>query len=110
MKVGERYATVVLSAASAQKQQDHARDICASLDRVRESVQKIVETYARTFRVNFSLAPASGSSEASTASSTKESIAVYETLLLRFCALHRLQVLYLAFKTFKKLFFLLPPS
>ncbi len=68
--------------------------ISTALDKVREYVQKSVEIYAGTFRVNFSLTSTSAAA-GGTAATAKESIAVYETLLIRFCALHRLQVIFL---------------
>ena len=81
---GERYATVVLT---NKQEESSCRQISSALERVRETVQKSVETYASTFRVNFSL-----TSTISASTTRKESIEVYETLLIRFCALHRLQV------------------
>lgn len=55
-EVGERYATIILTAVG-QVQKEHAANIRAATEQLREIVQKMVEVYAKTFRVNFSFAP-----------------------------------------------------
>ena len=65
---------------------DHADSILATLDKVKNVVQRLIEIYAKTFRVNFSISTSSRNP-----TSPKESMEVYETLLLRVCALHRLK-------------------
>ena len=54
-QVGERYATVTLTAASSRLQKDHCDQIKTCLDRLKEVVRSTVQIYAKTFRVNFSL-------------------------------------------------------
>ena len=100
--MGLRNATTALSALSSRKQKDYAEQIRLTLGRIREVVVALVEVYAKTFRVNFSLAANSGPTpsllhfgsdldgSAPARHTVKESINVYETLLVRVCALHRL--------------------
>ena len=102
LQVGLRNATTALSALSSRKQKDYAEQIRLTLGRIREVVVALVEVYAKTFRVNFSLAANSGPTpsllhfgsdldgSAPARHTVKESINVYDTLLVRVCALHRL--------------------
>ena len=103
LQVGLRNATTALSALSSRKQKDYAEQIRLALGRIREVVVALVEVYAKTFRVNFSLAASEAASprllhfgcsdldgSAPARQTVKESINVYETLLVRVCALHRL--------------------
>ena len=60
LQVGLRNATTALSALSSRKQKDYAEQIRLTLGRIREVVVALVEVYAKTFRVNFSLAANSG--------------------------------------------------
>jgi hypothetical protein len=63
---------------------------------LKEVVQKLVEIYTKTFRVNFSFAANFGSAVSQKRDSENEfkpkmSFEVLETLLLRVSAVHRLQ-------------------
>ena len=104
LQVGLRNATTALSAISLRKQKDYAENIRLTLGRIREVVIGLVEVYAKTFRVNFSFAATGGGhrggqslinlgsdldGSAPARQSIKESINVYETLLVRVCSLHR---------------------
>ena len=101
-QVGLRNATSALSALSSRKQGEYAEQIRLTLGRIREVVIGLVEVYAKTFRVNFSFANSSQRGQslinlgsdldgsAPARQSIKESINVYETLLVRVCSLHRM--------------------
>lgn len=69
-EVGEHYATVVLQDAGEKRRVELAKGIRATLERIKEAVRKLVELYARAFRVNFSLA----APEAPEAAKVEESI------------------------------------
>lgn len=84
-EVGERYATVILTAVT-NIQKDHAKKIQETIKRLQDCVQKLIEVYTKSFRVNFSLSQAS----VEESSSPRETIEVKETMLLRITALHRL--------------------
>lgn len=56
-QVGERYVSVVLETATVSKFRADADQIVVTLEQVKEVVQKLIEVYAKTFRVNFSLRP-----------------------------------------------------
>lgn len=70
------------------KAKDHAELIKTTIEKIKEVVQKMVEIYAKTFRVNFSL---ESRNVQATAAAPQECIGIYETLLLHVCALHRLE-------------------
>ena len=53
-EVGERYATVILKHVS-NLQKEHAKSIKDALKNLQNNVQKLIEIYAKSFRVNFSL-------------------------------------------------------
>ena len=85
-ELGEHYATVVLKNDSCKILEVHAESIKVTLTDLQENVQKLIEIYIKTFRVNFSLYKESVFVD----SSAKETIEINETLVARVCVLHRL--------------------
>ena len=53
-QLGEYYATVVLKSDNNEVLEEHATSIQLTLNEIKETVQKLVEMYTKTFRVNFS--------------------------------------------------------
>jgi phosphatidylinositol-4-phosphate 3-kinase len=85
-ELGEHYATVILKKGTSTILQEHAIAIQSTLNELKETVQKLVEMYTKTFRVNFSFEKPGLSEQ----SCSKETIDIFETLVARVCILHRL--------------------
>ena len=85
-ELGEHYATVILKKGTSTVLQVHAIAIQSTLNDLKETVQKLVEMYTKTFRVNFSFEKPGFSEQ----SGSKETIDIFETLVARVCILHRL--------------------
>ena len=95
-ELGEHYATVVLKNDSSKILEEHAESIKLTLIDLKETVQKLIEIYIKTFRVNFSLCKASAFED----SIAKETIDIFETLVARVCVLHRLNPNWLSYDDF----------
>ena len=85
-EVGEKYATVIIKAVT-NVLLEHAKKIQNILQNLKDCVQKLVDIYAKSFRVNFSMELNSAQEDLGT---PKENIHVQGSLSLRICALHRL--------------------
>ena len=85
-EVGEKYATVIIKAVT-NVLLEHAKKIQNILQNLKDCVQKLVDIYAKSFRVNFSMEL---NNDAQDLGTPKETIHVQESLCLRICALHRL--------------------
>ena len=95
-ELGEHYATVVLKNDSSKILDEHAESIKLTITDLKETVQKLIEIYIKTFRVNFSLYKASAFED----SIAKETIDIFETLVARVCVLHRLNPNWLSYDDF----------
>jgi len=85
-EVGERYAMVTLNRVSGANFDQHAKDIMASLTNIKNKVEALIRTYAKTFRVDFELETLNDL----TPGELRLTTAVNETLLVRICCVHRL--------------------
>ena len=85
-ELGENYATVILKSDTSKAFEEHANAIDVTLNEIKETVQKLVEMYTKTFRVNFSYQKPNLMEQ----SVPKETIDIFETLVARVCVLHRL--------------------
>jgi len=85
-EVGERYAMVTLNRISGANFEQHAKDIMGCLKNIKNKVEGLIRTYARTFRVDFEMEPFTDL----TPGELRLTTAVHETLLVRICCVHRL--------------------
>eukprot|EP00092_Neocalanus_flemingeri_P001614 GFUD01001721.1.p1 GENE.GFUD01001721.1~~GFUD01001721.1.p1 ORF type:complete len:1837 (+),score=416.06 GFUD01001721.1:479-5989(+) len=85
-EVGERYAMVTLNRISGANFEQYAQDIMGCLKNIKNKVEALIRTYARTFRVDFELENMSDL----TPGEMRLTTAVNETLLVRICCVHRL--------------------
>ena len=53
-KVGSRYSSVIVSTVEGQ-QRSAVNDVAKALDSCADAAKKMLEVYAKTFRVNFSI-------------------------------------------------------
>ena len=90
---GEKYATVIISNDN-KLFRDHRYHIEGALATIEEKVHNLIEIYSKTFRVNFSFDLPSNQS-------SKETINIFETFLVKVNAVHRLDVNWPAYKDFK---------
>jgi len=85
-EVGERYAMVTLNRISGANFDQYAKDIMGCLKNIKNKVEALIRTYARTFRVDFEMENLSDL----TPGEMRLTTSVNETLLVRICCVHRL--------------------
>ena len=85
-EVGEQYAMVTLNKVRDNSFLQHAENITLCLNTIKNRVEDLIRTYARTFRVDFEIE----SSSALTPIERRLTTDINETLLVKISCLHRL--------------------
>ena len=86
-EVGEQYAMVTLNRVAAASFDHFAQDISVCLNNIKNKVEDLIRTYARTFRVDFEIE----SSPVLTPLERRLTTDINETLLVKISCLHRLE-------------------